>query len=404
MEDQLYNEFEQTWNATHGIDIPRDSGMAQRPRFKALHKLWQQQQQMGKSLRLASLHCAQTMYERGFKNFPKYEPLAENIYTALPSSINEFYGNVKVTPQINQLSQLHLIRPSTEFHYFTQINLRVGISGINICRKGVVDPISMTMLKASQLNQSSTRSFERGTFCTDRHGNANITHFMYDVLGRYIALRMNTSEDIGPLMLLKAKIGPYHRFLLEVFEIEAVFLEQGEVVHCQHLFVSTDILGDLADGFAHPMKLLEPSVFNYMRNTLLSVVKTDGLPKRILISRADAPWRRTINEDKVMRVLKRLGFSRVVLAKLSPLEQFSAFAGADAVIAPHGAGQSNMITMSKGALLKEFFHTNLGTDAFAIIAHRLNINYIANESIPLENSKALDFRIPLDELKTGLVS
>jgi hypothetical protein len=72
---------------------------------------------------------------------------------------------------------------------------------------------------------------------------------------------------------------------------------------------------------------------------------TDGtaFASRVYVSRDDADRRRVVNEPALVDALASLGFERYVPGELSVPDQIRLFAGADAVVAPHGAGLANVI-------------------------------------------------------------
>ncbi|GLR70027.1 glycosyltransferase family 61 protein [Agaribacter marinus] len=398
MEENSLDLFKRLWLRSDKIDIPSYKGVINRPGLRYLQFSWARERSNGQSFRLGALNTYQKLNLSEFKGLPSFSSLVDDVLTVLPSSVNEFFGNVRVTPEINHLSQLHLVRPSSDFYCFKNTNLRLGKTGLSISRNGLVDPISMCLLKKHHLKQPAALKIKQGVFCSDRFGNGNITHFMYDVIGRYLSLRLHDPQKCSVLILLKGSISKYHLFILEVFNIPFMEIDQRTTVNCEELYVSCDITNDHSDGFAHPMKLLEPTLFSYMRKQLLQVVKDNKQCRKIYISRADAKLRMVKNEDDVMSVLEKRGFARIVLGELSPLEQFSAFFSAEEVIAPHGAGQASMITMHSGTKIKEFFHTSLGTDAFAIVAHRLKIEHSAKRIHPTSQKRIQATRIKLIDL------
>jgi capsular polysaccharide biosynthesis protein len=77
--------------------------------------------------------------------------------------------------------------------------------------------------------------------------------------------------------------------------------------------------------------------------------------RRIYLSRADAAYRRVNNEKAVLEILQPLGFETVFASKLSASEQIKAFAEAEVVIGPHGAGMTNLVFSPKQVRILEFF-------------------------------------------------
>ncbi|NOG52157.1 MAG: glycosyltransferase family 61 protein [Chloroflexi bacterium] len=66
-------------------------------------------------------------------------------------------------------------------------------------------------------------------------------------------------------------------------------------------------------------------------------------PRRLYISRSKARRRRVLNESAVIALLAPLGFEAFTLEDLSVAEQVRLFAGAEAVVAPHGSGLTNLV-------------------------------------------------------------
>jgi capsular polysaccharide biosynthesis protein len=78
------------------------------------------------------------------------------------------------------------------------------------------------------------------------------------------------------------------------------------------------------------------------------------LAKRIFVSRRRAISRRILNEDAVMEQLASLGFVAYLLEELNVTEQVQLFAQAEFVIAPHGAGLTNIIWSQNAAIVELF--------------------------------------------------
>jgi hypothetical protein len=80
----------------------------------------------------------------------------------------------------------------------------------------------------------------------------------------------------------------------------------------------------------------------------------DVRPDRLIyISRNDAGSRHVANEAEVMALLAPMGFEVVTLSKMSVPDQAKLFASARLVVAPHGAGNTNLLFASRAAGLIE---------------------------------------------------
>ncbi|NEP45182.1 MAG: glycosyltransferase family 61 protein, partial [Okeania sp. SIO2H7] len=73
----------------------------------------------------------------------------------------------------------------------------------------------------------------------------------------------------------------------------------------------------------------------------LQVTSPDG--PRLYISRANARYRRVLNEAAVIDHLQSFGFIPIALETLSVAEQVHLFANAQAIISPHGSSLTNIV-------------------------------------------------------------
>lgn len=90
---------------------------------------------------------------------------------------------------------------------------------------------------------------------------------------------------------------------------------------------------------------------NRLESSQLNFQKT---PKNFIISRKNALERRVLNEDILIQNLSDLNFKSIVLEDLTYIEQVALFAGAEIIIASHGAGITNII-YAKNPILIEIF-------------------------------------------------
>jgi len=97
--------------------------------------------------------------------------------------------------------------------------------------------------------------------------------------------------------------------------------------------------------------------------------------RRLLISRRDSQWRRIGNEAEIVDVLRPLGFEVIVPGELAFADQIAAFRDATHVIAPHGAGLTNVLWCAPGTHVLEVFHPHYGTWAYAMLKDVLGLDY-----------------------------
>jgi capsular polysaccharide biosynthesis protein len=97
--------------------------------------------------------------------------------------------------------------------------------------------------------------------------------------------------------------------------------------------------------------------------------------RRLYISRGQTSYRRVLNEGEVIRFLHEYGFEVVSLDRLSMWQQAASMASCEAVIAPHGAGLSNIVFCNHGTKVIEIFSPELVTGIFWRLASQCQLDY-----------------------------
>lgn len=105
-------------------------------------------------------------------------------------------------------------------------------------------------------------------------------------------------------------------------------------------------------------------------------------PPRLYIDRRPADrrpgaHRRLVNEDAVAAALAPLGFVPVQLERLSLAGQVGLFAGAEAIVAPHGAGLANLVYARPGCALVELHMDAWRTWCFRTLSAAMGLRYDA---------------------------
>ncbi|NJM56880.1 MAG: glycosyltransferase family 61 protein, partial [Synechococcales cyanobacterium RU_4_20] len=170
-------------------------------------------------------------------------------------------------------------------------------------------------------------------------------HWMIDLLPRIGLLRQELQQQ---------RLGFDHIDHFIVNSLEAKF--QRETL--QHLGVPLEkvIESDrvphlqaetlLVPSFPGQLDWIPPATIDFLRQQFLPKAAQNGTqthPKRIYISRQGARYRRVLNEDQVLEILRPYGFVSVSLEELSVCEQAALFAQAEIIVAPHGSGLTNLV-------------------------------------------------------------
>lgn len=104
-------------------------------------------------------------------------------------------------------------------------------------------------------------------------------------------------------------------------------------------------------GADHPFL---PSIYRrIVRDRMIASVPSRGGSRRVFSSRRDSPRRQLLNEPALFAELEKLGFDLLCPGEMSVAAQVAAFAQADVIVAPHGAGGGNYLFCAHQAHIVE---------------------------------------------------
>lgn len=226
-----------------------------------------------------------------------------------------------------------------------------------------------------------------------RGTSSNYYHFIYDAIAR-----LGVLEESMPDATWDAVVVPhqtrYQKAFLELLGLQGTLLEprRGLTYRADRLLVPSN-----------PNWHLEapPATVDWLRRKLPPTAVPD-LPRRIFLTRGDLPnTRRYVEEAALLPELEKRGFFRLDAGTLTVQEQINVFANAEIVVAPHGAGLTNITFSQPGVKVLEMFpatyvHLGLWSIAQAIGAEyrylvadgvekagRLNKGIMDDVSIPV---------------------
>lgn len=103
-------------------------------------------------------------------------------------------------------------------------------------------------------------------------------------------------------------------------------------------------------------------------------IVTTNPKRKIFISRARATKRKVLNEEKLLPVLKQYGFEIVRAEELTYQQQVQLFFDAEAVVAPHGAGLTNLL-FARDCKVLELHPANLVKTHYFLLCKGLGFDY-----------------------------
>lgn len=203
----------------------------------------------------------------------------------------------------------------------------------------------------------------------------NFYHWMVDCLPRLIALAALDPVHHPIDLVYTGKLASYETFFLNQFD-EGVFrLRKIE----PHTLYAPDVLmytslktqrfaGYLREVYAEGIRdLVAPDA---------SSARSSDSGRRVIISRANAEYRRLANEPALVDALASRGFETARPETMSIQEQADLFRDASIIVSPHGAGLANAI-YARDASVIELFPTALTTPHYLFLCASLGHNYTA---------------------------
>jgi tetratricopeptide (TPR) repeat protein len=197
----------------------------------------------------------------------------------------------------------------------------------------------------------------RVAFLSVQWGGAGYFHWMFDLMTRFDLLERSgiDLESIDKFIVNSYKL-PYQRETLNTLGIPASKIIDSSVT--PHIQAKSIIIPSVFDKNSYDR--LSKWGCDFLRKTFLKEgnwQKSD-YPKRIYISREKASYRQVINNEDVFYLLAKHGFKKVIFETLTLAEQSLYMAAADVIVAPHGAGLTNLVFCQPGTKVLEIFSPN----------------------------------------------
>jgi Glycosyltransferase 61 len=261
-------------------------------------------------------------------------------------------------------------------------------------------PSGAKSLFLPRLPRLERKSGRYAVICTGRA--SNYYHWLNDCLPRLRWLEESSAS--GFLLLVPEILLPFH-----IQSLDALGYTPDRRVAFGHQH--WELEGLLIPSLASEPGQSSPTACRWLRGRLLKALPqvNPPLPRRIYISRALATKRRLLNEPELIEVLRSLGFVSITTENLSVAEQARLFENADVVVAPHGAGLTNILFMRPGTLVLELIPILKPKTCYYSLASAMGVRYACVTDAPdpftpepSGRQPDRDFTIPVDRVKLAL--
>ncbi len=147
-----------------------------------------------------------------------------------------------------------------------------------------------------------------------------------------------------------------------------------------------------------------PELLRSVREVMAPSLPKAERNRRIYISRARARFRRLLNEDEIWPMLEARGFERTFMEDLNFEQQVELMRRTECLVAPHGAGLTNMMFCAEGTKVVEIASLNFPNPNFYAVAAAMGHSYYLvpaedhGDRPPLEK----DMSVPIQGLREVL--
>jgi len=197
-------------------------------------------------------------------------------------------------------------------------------------------------------------------------------HWLFQLLPRY-ELMKRAGVELGDIdhYFVNSRRSKFQRETLAVLGIDSSKIIDGDQV--RHLRARELVVPSVPLGAG----CFRPWMTEFLRESFIPNNGRDAKSsaRRLYISRGQASYRRTLNEEEVIKLLCHRGFEVFQMEGLSVQEQAAVMASCEAVVAPHGGGLSNIVFCSPRTKIIEIFSPELVATYFWKLSNQLNLDY-----------------------------
>ena len=239
----------------------------------------------------------------------------------------------------------------------------------------------------------------RGPVVSLAGGNPyNYHHWFVDLLPKLHLLCAHGQIPPGAPVYIEA----HHPFQIET--LRHLGLDRAGVINSrEHQVIHPDTL--ISASLRYPSDIQEPWILAWLRQTFLPLAAPHPQqPKCLLVSRNRAKSRRLVQENEILDLLAPFNPFVAHLEDFTVAQQLGLFAGADLIVAPHGAGLTNVLAAKKSAHVIELFgpRTQFRCYEYMSRAYVRRYTRIMGEDVTNPSDHQTDIRIDLAELKKAL--
>ena len=223
----------------------------------------------------------------------------------------------------------------------------------------------------------------------------NFFHWFLDVLQKLEFIDQSRDQILNfkyKIIIPNGYNNSYSRKSLEAFDLNFYYQEKNEIIISEQSILLPNIA---PTGNYRKNQVLKLS--RRMKNHWTKNITNNLNNKRIYISRKNAQRRKLKNEDEIIPILKKYGFTILDFDKLNFEEQLKNILNSEILISIHGAGLTHMLWMNeKSKVLEIRARDNRNDNCYFTLASDLGHDYfyvIADKTDPKKSDHLSDLTI-----------
>ncbi len=307
-----------------------------------------------------------------FGNFYSFEPIPKRIREKI------YPMQVKVVkPFVCEIEQAEILgKYPVAFDRDRNLILETTLPRFTPVETHIAKNVSITTIIASQFHKKTQQpSIEIACLLVNPWSN-NFWHWTIDTLTQLEGIEYYQKQTgLKPKLIVEPNIRPWQRDSLKLLGYNE---NDWMIWQDFRRTVNKLIVPSFRRSYEETHGEVSIAACQWLKQKMLSkIASIEGniasFAPNIFISRRKALGRRIINENEVIEALKPLGFSTYILEDMSYIEQVKLFAQAKIIVAPHGAGLTNLL-FADNPIILELFGSYVGNE-FANLSRGLGFKY-----------------------------
>ena len=230
--------------------------------------------------------------------------------------------------------------------------------------------------------------------CVLLWGKENFGHWMFEYLTR-MAISYHAPEILTKRFIIKASMPKrYLELLYKIGVKEDQIIFVNDTVRVRRLWIPSCVCyrGQYSDSNMY----IWPDTVHFLRHKMLgdkALFSTSLKAKKrcVYLSRADASYRKVVNENELVEMLQPYGFQRFLMAEHSIDEQLNIVSDADIILISEGGGSPiTMFAPSHAVIIETTIPILGGQWASKVWANILGQRYHRIDGVQVSTSSAIE--------------